>query len=107
MQLLFSKKYINIYYCNRNKNYIVYNTNKEWKDKNGSCGHTHINEYKQALYLTDCVIQKKIPKNVNKYFLVSIIRLSTDKRYIEKIQKRIDNEPKKTYRNVPRNFLNK
>lgn len=105
MQLLFSRRHMNVYYCNRNKNYIVYNTNKEWKNKNGECGHTHVNTYQQALYLVDCAIHKKIPRRVNMYFLVSLIRLSTDTKYIEKIQKRIDNEPKKSYRNVPRNFL--
>lgn len=109
MQFLMSKQNkkdkINIYYCNRNNNYIVYNTEKEWKDENGNYGHTHVKKYDTALYLADCIIHKKIPKKVNKYFLVSLKRLSNDKIYTEKIQKRIDNEPKKNYRNVPKNFL--
>ena len=112
MQLLMSKQSknnkINIYYCNRNNNYIVYNTRKEWKDEDGNCGHTHVEKYNTALYLADCVIHKKIPNRVNEYFLISLIRLSTDTKYIERIQKRIDNkECKKTYRNVPKHFLKK
>ena len=100
MQLILTKRNFKIFYSKENDNYVVYNLRKEWKD-----GHTHVNEYEQALYLIDCVIKSKIPKRVNKYFLVSLTRLAKDKRYIEKIQRIIDGEePKQNYRNVPKNM---
>lgn len=101
MQLVMTKKEFKIFYSKENDNYIVYNQKKSWEE-----GHTHIKKYKQALYLIDCVIKYKIPKRVNKYFLVSLMRIAKDKKYIEKIKRIINNgEPKQNYRNVPKNMI--
>lgn len=98
MQLVFIKRNFKVLYSKENKKYIVYNSKKEWKD-----GHTHIDHYKQALYLIDCVSKNKIPKRVNKYFLISLIRLSNDKKYTERVQRILDGkEPKQNYRNAPK-----
>ena len=100
MQLILTKRNFKIFYSKENDNYVVYNLRKEWKD-----GHTHVNKYEQALYLIDCVTKRKIPKRVNKYFLISLIRLSKDDKYINKIQRIVDGEePKQNYRNVPKNM---
>lgn len=101
MELVCTKKNFQIFYSKEHDNYVVYNMRKEWSE-----GHTHISKYDQALYLIDCVIKSKIPKKVNKYFLVSLIRIAKDEKYIEKVQRIIDGEePKQNYRNVPKNFL--
>ena len=53
----------------------------------------------------DLVYTKKIPKKTNKYFLVSLLRLAKDKKYVERLQRIIDGEEKpQHYRNVPKNF---
>ena len=102
MELIYTKRNFKIFYSKEHKNYVVYNLKKEWEN-----GHTHIDKYEQALYLIDCVIKSKIPKKVNKYFLVSLTRLAKDKKYIEKVQRIIDGEePKQNYRNVPKQFHN-
>ena len=102
MELKYTKKNFKIFYSKENNNYVVYNLKKQWET-----GHTHIDKYEQALYLVDCVIKGKIPKRVNKYFLVSLKRLAKDEKYIEKIQNVIDGkEPKQNYRNVPKQFHN-
>jgi len=57
------------------------------------------------MYLVDCIINNKIPKKVNKYFLVSLVRLSNSKKYKEQIQRRIDGEVEiKHYHNTPKQF---
>lgn len=66
-------------------NYIIINTRKRF-DK----GHTHLNNYSQVLYVIDCVNKKKIPKNFNTYLLVSLLRLTDDEEYAEKVQSLID-----------------
>lgn len=105
MKLLISKKNYKVFYCEEKDNYVVYNTRKEWKSEDGEYGHTHVDHYDTALYLVDCSLKNKIPKKVNKYFLISLIRISKDKKYIEKIQRILDGEePKVNYHNKPKNF---
>nr|DAZ11305.1 MAG TPA: hypothetical protein [Caudoviricetes sp.] len=57
------------------------------------------------MYLVDCILNNKIPKKVNKYFLVSLVRLSNSKKYREQIQRRIDGEVElEHYHNTPKHF---
>lgn len=76
-------KYYNIY-SDKNGHYIIHNTRKEF-----SKGHTHIDNYKTAKYITYLSLYKKIPKGkrLSNYLLDSIIRISTDKNYIKEIEK--------------------
>ena len=67
MKKVFAKKYMVVFQREEHDEFVVYNTKKEWEE-----GHTHIHSYKQAMYLVDCIINNKIPKKVNKYFLVSL-----------------------------------
>lgn len=101
MELIFTKKNFKVFYSKEHNNYVVYNMKKEWDN-----GHTHLQKYDQTLFAIDCVTKGKIPKKTNKYFLISLVRLSKDKRYIEKLQKIIDGEERKlSYRNTPKNFI--
>nr|DAE62042.1 MAG TPA: hypothetical protein [Caudoviricetes sp.] len=89
-----------ILYSSKEKRYIVYNTNKEWK-----CGHTHIGTLKQAEYLCDCIRKSKVPHNVNKYFIISLLRLSHDKGYSDKLKTKLNSfNGSKGYRNTPSNI---
>lgn len=60
--------------------YIVINTSKEFKK-----GHTHLKSFKASKTAIDLVLNKKIPKSTNFYYLESLIRLSDNEAYIEKI----------------------
>ena len=100
MDLVYTKKNFKVFYSKEHKNYIVYNMKKPFQE-----GHTHLQKYEQTQYAIDCVLKNKIPKKTNKYFLVSLLRLAKDKKYVERLQRIIDGEEKPPhYRNVPKNF---
>ena len=65
--------------------YIVINTNKQFED-----GHTHLKSYKASKTAIDLVINRKIPKSTNFYYLESLIRISEDKNYIKKLRELIE-----------------
>lgn len=88
-----------ILYSSKEERYIVYNTNKEWNK-----GHTHIKTLKQAEYLCDCIRKNKVPTNVNKYFIISLLRLSNDEKYSNKLESKLHSfQGSKGYRNTPQN----
>ncbi|CEN81528.1 Uncharacterised protein [[Clostridium] sordellii] len=70
--------------------YIAYNTKKDFKE-----GHTHLKNFDAAKKAIDLVISKKIPKSTNVYYLTSLIRLTNDENYIEKINELIEIRNKK------------
>lgn len=89
-----------ILYSSKEDKYIVYNTSKEW-----SHGHTHIGTLKQAEYLCDCIRKSKVPHDVNKYFIISLLRLSSDSRYSDKLKVKLHSfKGSKGYRNTPSNI---
>ena len=61
--------------------YIVYNAKKSFQE-----GHTHLKHFEAAKTAIDLVIRKKIPKSTHGYYLTSLIRLSEDDCYINKIK---------------------
>lgn len=61
--------------------YIIINTKKDFKK-----GHTHIKNYNMAKTLINLVKNKKIPKSDNIYILDSLIRISNDKKYINRLE---------------------
>ncbi len=65
--------------------YILYNTKKTFKN-----GHTHIKGYSMAKTIIDNCIKKKTPKTSNLYLLTSHIRISTDEKYIKRIEELIE-----------------
>lgn len=75
---------------NGKHSFIVINTKKGFDN-----GHTHLNNYKQALYIIDCVKGKKIPTSFSKYLLISLVRLSADKNYIIKVEELINTREQK------------
>ena len=61
--------------------YIVYNAKKSFQEV-----HTHLKHFEAAKTAIDLVIRKKIPKSTHGYYLTSLIRLSEDDCYINKIK---------------------
>lgn len=67
-------------YSDYNGSCIIHNTNKEF-----SQGHTHIREFSTAKYLINLALHKSLPNRNLKYFIESLIRISTDDKYIDKL----------------------
>lgn len=65
--------------------YVVYNTKKDFEE-----GHTHLKHFNAAKNAIDLVISKKIPKSTNVYYLTSLVRLTNDEKYEEKITELIE-----------------
>ncbi|WP_242990641.1 hypothetical protein [Clostridium tetanomorphum] len=61
--------------------FIIHNTKKKFRN-----GHTHVHKYKICMIMIKLIKHKELPKNHNKYFLESLIRISDDKDYIKKIE---------------------
>lgn len=80
------------------KNYIVVNTKKKFEE-----GHTHLRTYKSAKCAVEYAIKKKIPRSTDLYFLQSLIRITRDEEYREKLTELVDvrkqKGKKQSYRN--------
>lgn len=70
--------------------YVVYNTKKDFEE-----GHTHLKHFNAAKNAIDLVISKKIPKSTNVYYLTSLVRLTKDEKYEEKITELIETRKQK------------
>ncbi|MGL5718006.1 MAG: hypothetical protein ACRCX2_33695 [Paraclostridium sp.] len=70
--------------------YIVININKDFK-----CGHTHLKSFKASKTAIDLVLNRKIPRSTNFYYLESLIRLSDDEIYIKKLNELIETRKRK------------
>lgn len=84
MVRIYKKKYFNLY--SNQEGYIIHNTHKDFQK-----GHTHINNYNTAKFLINLALYKTVPdKNMSKYLYQSLIRISSDQAYINKIRKRMN-----------------
>lgn len=90
LMVIYKKKNFKIY--DAGKGYIVHNTKLNFPDH-----HTHINNFHTCKYIIDLCIHKTIPHHLSDYLLVSIIRLSNDKEYINKIENMISNKRRNRY----------
>lgn len=70
--------------------YIVYNTKKDFQE-----GHTHLKHFEAAKTAIDLVINKKVPKSTDGYYLTSLTRISNDDNYIRKINDLIESRDQK------------
>ena len=60
--------------------YIVVNQDKVFKK-----GHTHVRSFDQAEYLVNMSIHKRVPNHLSPYMLTSLVRLTNDDEYADKI----------------------
>lgn len=70
--------------------YIVININKDFK-----CGHTHLKSFKASKTAIDLVLNRKVPRSTNFYYLESLIRLSDNEAYAEKLEQLIQTRKNK------------
>ncbi|HSQ90010.1 hypothetical protein [Romboutsia sp.] len=61
--------------------YIVYNTKKLFEK-----GHTHIKSFHKAKSIIDLAVRKKMPNRPIKWEIESLIRISNDSKYINKLR---------------------
>ena len=90
MNRVYKKRHYNLYQFGNE--YIIHNTRKDF-----NIGHTHINNYKTAVFLIDLSLHKSVPRHICNYFLESLCRISDDKKYIQKLKliiKQRENERK-------------
>lgn len=83
-------------YC-VNDEYIVHNSNLK------GFAHSHIKNYKACLWIIDLAIKKQCPYDIPKYFVVSLMRLTDDKKYLENLSSILDRKnksDKKKYYNI-------
>ena len=82
MVRVYKKKQFAIY-SDLSGSYIIHNTNKEFAE-----GHTHIKNYKTAKFIVDLAFHKSIPKKkLSTYLYDSIIRISNDNIYKNRIMR--------------------
>lgn len=64
--------------------------------------HSHLQSYKACLLLIDLSIKKKYPYNLSKYLIVSLIRINSDEKYLQKLNEVLDKKQskKEVYYNI-------
>lgn len=81
-------KFLNIY-AGPSNSYIVHNTRKAFSE-----GHTHVKNFKTAVYLAELTAYRQIPNNCrSSYLLTSLIRLSDlsdHTKQLESLRKKIN-----------------
>lgn len=70
--------------------FIVYNLDKPFEE-----GHTHLTSFGSAKYLINLALRRSIPYHLDKYRLTSLVRISDDLCYQEKVQELISNKKQK------------
>lgn len=92
MNRVYKKAYFNLYQFDNE--YIIHNTRKEFQE-----GHTHIKNYKTAVFIIDLALHKSIPHHLYPYLLESLRRITDDKEYATKIESllEIKNNKSKQY----------
>ena len=92
MTLISKMKYMYIY-SNMQNGYIVHNTKKEFKS-----GHTHLNNFSTAKYIAYLALYKRLPKkrHLSPYLIESVIRISDDPEYTNKMIKFRETQNKKS-----------
>ena len=95
MKEVYQKKQFKIY--KSDDGFIVHNNMIK-----GEFIHSHINNYNTAKWIIGLAINKKCPYDLSKYLVISLIRISTDEKYIRKLKEILNkkNNKKEYYINV-------
>lgn len=83
---IYSKHQFKIYTAHGGQ-YVVHNSQKSFKD-----GHTHVYDYSTARYLVFLAYNMKLPKRLPQRLLVSLLRVSRDKDYTQKLSALVINK---------------
>lgn len=56
--------------------------------------HTHLHNLNTAKWLVDLSMKKKLPRDIPRYLLISLIRVNSDERYVTKANELLSNKRK-------------
>ena len=88
MNVIYNKKNFKIY--DASDGFIVHNTKLSFENH-----HTHLKNFNTCKFIIDLCIHKSIPnKEISEYLLISILRISEDRIYRNKIQQLINLQKK-------------
>lgn len=76
---IFQRKEYSIYKVS--DGFIIHNTNKEFRR-----GHTHIRSFQKAKSIIDLAIRKKLPNTPKKWEIESLIRITNNNTYRNKLR---------------------
>ena len=79
MVRVYKKANFNVY-TDYNGDYIIHNIHKPF-----ATGHTHIKEFSTAEYLINLAHHRSLPNRNLRYFIDSLIRISDDEKYVNKL----------------------
>lgn len=91
MNTVYKKQNFKIY--DTGKEYIIHNSKLKFESH-----HTHIKDFKTCKYIINLCIHKTVPYHLSDYLLISILRLSDDVVYCEKIKDLLNKNRKRRYR---------
>lgn len=94
MELVYTKSKYKIY--STDDGYLLHNTQME------GFAHSHIKNLSACKWLIELSLKQKLPNNVPKYLLTSLLRVNDDEKYCLRIQNLLDKQKKQTYRNRSR-----
>lgn len=87
MKLVYNKEQFDIYQSD--DGYVIVNHDME------GFAHTHMEHLSTAKYICDLAISKKIPHDLKRYLIISLIRISDDKIYVRKLNELLAAKKKK------------
>jgi len=87
MNQIYSKGCFKVYHSD--DGYILHNASMS------GFSHSHIKNYKACIWIINLSLQKKIPHNIPKYLLVSLIRVNDDVEYLRKLNELLEAKEKK------------
>lgn len=67
--------------------YVAHNTRKEFKD-----GHSHFDSLETAKMVIDWCVNKMVPPNTSRYMIISLIRLTRNYKYKNRLQNALYNK---------------
>lgn len=88
MRRIYKKKQFVIYET-KSSGYIVQNILMD------GFAHTHLESFGTAKRVVCLSLAKKVPQNLSFYVLISLRRVNTDEKYLEKINQVLENHQKK------------
>lgn len=98
MVVIYKKQNYRIYDAGNNE-YIIHDASREFES-----AHSHVKNFKTCKYIIDLCIHKTVPYHLSEYLLISILRLSDDEKYKEKIRNQIRIMQKNRKHPVPQHY---
>jgi hypothetical protein len=87
MNQIYNKSVYKIYHTK--DGYILHNTSMD------GFAHTHLKNYQTAVCLAELSIHKRIPHHLNRYLIISLLRVNDDEEYCKKIRDLLNNHKRK------------